>query len=270
MKNSLEKKLYKNLIISILIIIISIAVSIAILAGIVTQLTQLKKGKTDVAIKIHNIALSEKLRESYLKDIYLSYGNSKRFNAYLKLYNNEKNIQNILLRKIEKKISSMDPKDGKIMGDLYINLYNILSKHYKIEKEIISYLKTGDKKSAAKTFKLTYKESDKNFEQAITAFYNTIKNQANFIENMAKGKLTFILILNILAFFTFLLVTIKVSSKISKNITYLHKSVANIKNGKYETEILIETDDELGELATALDRMRQSYLKSLKLLKRNK
>ena len=59
---------------------------------------------------------------------------------------------------------------------------------------------------------------------------------------------------------------VKVISHISKNLNYLHKSISNIKNGDLETSIYLDSEDELGELALALDRMRQSYYKSIKRL----
>ncbi len=270
MKNSIEKKLYKNLLFIILLIIISIAISIALLAGITTQLAKLKKGKMDIVLKIFKIAEFHNFKQTLLKNTYLSYGNSKQFNSYLKLYYNEKNVQNITMRKTEKEIAKLSSEEDTDIANLYLKLYNLIKKDDQKEKEIIGYLKKDNLNEATKNYRLTYKNNENELNNILDNFNTIINKQTQSVKTISKGKILFSILINLFALIIFLIVAIKVIITISRHIAYLHKSAYELKNGNYETPITLNTNDELEELAVALDRMRQSFLKSIKFLHRKR
>ncbi len=268
MKTTLEKKLYKNLIITILIVIISVAVSIALLAGIISQLTTLKSGKMKLALKVYEIGETLQAKQYYLKDIFMSFGNSKRIKSSYNSFKRRQQALENLMKYVEMKISHLDGADKKIFGDAYLELYKKITQINKMQNKIIAAVRDADYQTALKLYKMAYNTDKNDLEKSIGTFYNIVKNQTEQVEALTKGKYSFILIINILTFLIFVVVAIKVISSVSKDLAYLYKTAIDIRKGNIDNPISLDSEDEFGELAIALERMRQSIQKSKKLLEK--
>ena len=268
MQSNIEKNLNINIIISMGITIFAIIVAIVSLNNIINKIVDLKKVNMQIAINVLKIAEMNLEKQSIIKDIIINHNdknymksNSKKYYALLK----KMNYKMSLTEKLLGKKTALEQ-----FANMYIKLYEVIVKNTKSEKYILKNITIDNFPEAMKEFKIKNKRYNTDIDGITNSFYSMAISETQKRDSFEKRNFFFIIFLNLLAFIVFVILSLLTFSKISKRLTKLHNTTKNIYNGDLETPVEMDTNDEIGELAKALDRLRQSFDKSNKMVNKKR